>query len=151
MVKIEFKATNGSIYVINFDEKKIIEENSLNNNNFDQTIFDRIKSTPKHKDESKLYNYGNGGWFASGTNFGQVTAGARVLFDSDKNKTQNGEHFTIQGWINISGSKPYQIPVGNAHRIHSDKLEVIFYNADGTISGTRYLEKPTPPSQTLLF
>ncbi len=142
MVKIEFKAVDGSVSEVNFDEIRILKENNLTGS-FDQTIFDNLKDTPERKNESKLYNYGNGGWFATGTSLGVVSAGARILFDEDKNQTQNGNHFNIQGLVNISGSKPYQISVGKIHRIYSDKLEVIFYNFDGTISGTRTLNAPT--------
>ncbi|GEM_PF-4819277 len=141
MVKIEFKASNGFVYCVNFDEQRIITENKLSGL-FDQTIFDKLKYNPSRKNDDKLYNYGNGGWLASGTSFGQITAGARILFDPDKNQSQGEPHFTVQGIINISGSQQYSIPVGSAHRIISDRLEVIFYNFDGTISGTKVLTSP---------
>lgn len=140
MVKIGFRA-NGSVWDINFDEERIIKENNLVGS-YDQTISDNFIDNPVRKSENKLHNFGNGGWFASGTNFGIVEAGARILFDEDKNKTQNGNHFNVQGLVNVSGSRPYQIPVGDIHRIYSDKLEVIFYNLDGTISGTKVLNSP---------
>lgn len=151
MVKIEFRA-NTSVWNINFDEKRIKEENSLSSP-FDQTIFDNLIDRPNHKSENKLYNFGNGGWFASGTNFGIVSACARILFDEDKNQTQGGKHFNINGLVNVSGSNPYQIPIGNVHRIYSDKLEIIFYNFDGSISGTKVLTAPekNKDSTHLLF
>jgi len=146
MVKIGFRA-NGSVYDVDFDEKRIIDENNLRGS-FDQTISDNLRDNPIRKNESKLYNFGNGGWFASGTNFGIVSAGARILFDEDKNQTQNGNHFNIQGLVNVSGSKPYPIHVGDIHRIYSDKLEIIFYNFDGTISGTKVLTAPVKTNES---
>ena len=140
MVKIGFRA-NGSVWNVDFDEERIIKENNLSGS-FDQTIFDNLKDNSIRRNENKLHNFGNGGWFASGTTFGIVEAGARILFDEDKNQTQNGNHFNVQGLVNVSGSKPYQIPVGDVHRIYSDKLEIIFYNFDGNISGTKVLTAP---------
>lgn len=140
MVKIGFKA-NGSVVNIDFDEQRIIKENSLNGS-FDQTILDNLKNNPTCKNENKLLNYGNCGLFASGTSFGIVNAGARILFDKDKNKNQEGNHFNIHGLVCVSGSKPYEIFVGDAHRIYSNELEVIFYNND-SVSKTKILTAPS--------
>lgn len=140
MVKIGFSA-NGSLWKVDFDEERIIKENNLSGS-FDQTILDNLSNNPSRKSENKLYNFGNGGWFASGTKFGIVSAGAWILFDEDKNQTQGGKHFNIQGLVNISGSNPYKIPVDGAHRIYSDKLEIVFYNFDGSVSGTKVLTAP---------
>ena len=141
MVKIGFKSDCGSICFVNFDEQKIIEDNNLGGS-FDQTVFDSLKEIPQRKSENKLYNYGNGGWYASGTEFGQTTAGAKILFDPDKNNTQSGPHWTVQGVVNVSGGSSYAIPVGSAHRMYTKNLEVIFYNPDETISGTKFLTAP---------
>jgi|SRR3989344_596104 len=142
MVKIGFITNGDSEACIKFDEMRIIRENNLSGSFF-QTAYDNLKSEPVRENEKRLYNYGNGGWFASGTIFGQVTAGAQILFDPDKNKTQEGPHWTIQGKINVSGGSVYDIPVGPLHRIYSNKnLEVIFYNQDGTVSGTTVLVPP---------
>ena len=139
MMGLGFKTNNGSVYDFKFDEQRIINENNLNGF-FEQTVFDNLKDNPDRKNESKLYNYGNGGWCASGTIFGQVIVKCQILFDPDKNKSQNGLHFNIQGIVNVSGSQPYSVPVGgNVHRIYSNELQVIFYNFNGTVSGTKTL------------
>lgn len=138
MVKIGLIADTGSAHYVDFDKKRIIQENKLTGQ-FDQTIFDNVKEIPKRKNEGKLYNYGRGGWFASGTSFGQLTTEVRILFDPDKNRTQSGPHFNIQGIVNVSGTKPYQIPVGSAHRIYTSKLKIIFFNINETISGTKVI------------
>ena len=143
MVKIGLKSDAGSEVFVEFDEDRIIKENNLRGN-YDKSIVDNINNEPTQRNQGKLLNYGAAEWFASGTNFGMVSAGAQILFDFDKNNTQSGSHFTAQGVVRVSGNPPYVLPVGeDVHRLYAkNTLEVIFYNQDNSISGTKTIITP---------